>query len=358
MEAHTQEYLENATWRREELEASMWRPDLPYAKKRLDAYALPSGGWDALPVATFDVQSVGPQPKRIVLGDVTPTTPQEWQAAGEEVFWWMPMRRDPYLEVLADRPDLWPSFGIQTDAHGNARGLVRYNDVLGVPRVAVTCGFCHADGGHPGKANTDLDFGGARAALGATVGGEWPVGTIDVTDDNVDDPVAIPDIYNVEHQQFINHSASVKVHSPASLAIRFETQFVEGHAMMARVPRSRVWALTQFVIGLAPTTTTPADGANQAFEKRCGTCHLADEAYGGGLVPAELLNTPTAAAFSPMRGTGYLKVPTLLGVSQRTSFLSDASMHSLVEVVASGHPYGEPPSPDESQDILNFLSTL
>lgn len=356
---HTDDYLHDTQWRRAELEDSLWRPELPYAQKRLDAYALPSGGWDALPEFQVNVESVGKNPKTITVTNERPTTQKQWLELGEQIFWYMPMRRDPYLEWIATQPQLWNELGLQSDSQGNLLGLVRYKDPLGRARVAVTCGFCHHDNGRVGAANSHLDLGRARAMFGSAVGQDWPTGTVDVTDDHVNDPVAIPDLFNVEHQAYINHAASVRVASPASLAIRFESQFIEGQSMMARPSRAQVWALTMFVVSLDSDTqpNTELPGFN-VFQTACASCHQPEHAFGGTLSPPEAVNSDPTVVHSPMRGTGYFKVPTLLGASKSTTFMNDASLHSLEDVLRTGHPTGETLPENDLQNLLQFLNTL
>ena len=156
---NTSSYLDDSTWRRSELEASMWRSDLPYAQKRLDAYALPSGGWDRLREFNPTVMSVGENPKTTTIDASIPTSRQAWIELGEQVFWNLPMRRDGYLNHLIDSPELMKEVGIQSDELGNIRGLVRYDDAFGKEHVGLTCGFCHGDQGVAGAANQNLDLG-------------------------------------------------------------------------------------------------------------------------------------------------------------------------------------------------------
>ena len=362
---HTPNYLEDTSWRRAELEASMWMPDLPYARKRLDAYALESGGWDRLPEYDPVVWTVGENPERIEIPTELPADRDGWLALGEQVFWNLPMRRDGYLEWLVNRPDEAAKFGLQTDDRGNLRGLVRYEDPTVGTRVAVTCGLCHGDQGVAGAPNQRLDLGGARAALAVAHGGEagpegnWGPGTVDVTDDQIMDAVAIPNLWSLENQQYINRSGAVALASPASIAIRFETQYIEGHAMMTRPPRVLTWALAMYVHALSSPTTPDMELPGYAvFERECVSCHQPDEAFGGGLFDAAVLNSNPRAAQSPLRGTGMYKIPALIGVSNQTRFMNDASVESLETVVSGGHPFGQKLSESDQHQLLEFLHTL
>ncbi len=362
---HAPDYLESREFRRAELEASLWKPELPYARKRLTAYGLERGGWDLLPEFEVKVTTVGENPTEIELSSDVPQTREEWLALGEQVFWYAPMRRDGYLLWLSERPELWDELGLQADADGNIRGVVRYTDPLGDQRTAITCGACHGDQGIAGAANKNLDLGRARAIFGEengldnTLFGTWGPGTVDVTDDGVTDPLAIPNLWNLDTQTHINHSAAIKLDSPAALAIRFETQYIEGQSLLRRPNRVIPWALAMYVYSLKPGTRPDTSlPGHTTFEQKCGSCHQADKAFGGGLIPADSINADPLASNSPLRGTGYYKVPTLLGISNSDRFMNNAKVDSLEDVIDSGHPYGETMSENDKVEILEFLNTL
>ncbi len=206
---NAQRYLTDRAWRRQHLETSLWRPELPYARKRLDSYGLERGGWDKLQTITPTVAPVRADGQasdvhndgQNLLPQQLPTTVEGWRALGKEVFWKMPMRRDAYMEWIAQRPELWDDVGLQTDQDGNIRGLTRFEDARGNQRVGLTCGICHGDNGVAGKAARQLDLGHARAlfsqALGNTPGTfeNWGPGRVDVTSDSVDDPLTIKNLY-------------------------------------------------------------------------------------------------------------------------------------------------------------------
>lgn len=363
-------YLEDRSWRRAELEASLWMPEIPYAKKRLEAYALDDRGWDHLPQMQFATERVGANPKTIHFGTEVPTSREEWLALGKSVFWDMPMRRDGYLEWLAEHPEHWERSGLQTDEEGNLRGIVKFQDVTGRTRMGVTCGICHGDQGVDGATNDSLDLGYARYVFGQAVGAnfedgkDWGPARVDVTDDNVPDPISIPSLWSLEHQSHINKSGAIRLNSPAALAIRFETQFIEGHAMMARPNRIHVLALAMYVYSLesgtqhaAPLTAT-AEKGKEVFMANCSECHNPKSGYGGGLIAASMVNSDPLATQSPMRGTSFFKIPTLVGVSNQGRFMADGKIDSLEGVLDSGHPTGEPLNEDDRNHLLDFLNTL
>lgn len=363
-------FLEDRAFRRAELEASLWMPEIPYAKKRLEAYGLDDRGWDHLPEMKFTTERVGANPKNITFETEVPTSREDWLALGKKVFWDMPMRRDGYLEWLAARPEHWERSGLQTDEDGNIRGIVKFQDVTGRTRMGVTCGICHGDQGVDGATNDSLDLGYARYVFGQEVGAnfedgkDWGPGRVDVTDDGVSDPISIPNLWALSQQSHINKSGAIRLDSPAALAIRFETQYIEGHAMMARPNRVHVLALAMYVYALqsgtehAEALTAEATAGKQVFETTCAECHIPQTGYGGGLVAASMIDSNPMATQSPMRGTSFFKIPTLVGISNQGRFMADGKIDSLEGVLDSGHPYGESLGEDDRNHLLEFLNTL
>ncbi|MEL6182381.1 MAG: hypothetical protein AAFS10_25720, partial [Myxococcota bacterium] len=353
---HTDTWLTDRAWRRERLEEALWDPELPYARKRLGSYGLEVGGWDLLPEIEDRVEPVSPttmaQP---FVGEPLlteqPQTEAEWRALGERAFWTMPMRRDAYAEWLVTRPDLWDAVGLQKDAEGNLRGLVRFRDARGQTRVGITCALCHGNQGRAGEANRTLNLGLARALyieeyLGREPGvyAHWGAGRVDVTDDDIDDPLAIQDLWGVPWLSHLNNSGGIRNVSPASLAVRFETQFIVGHALEARPNRTLIWALTLYLLTFERPNPEPDMGSRGAslFAQRCASCHNPERGYSGGLVEAELLTSDPTAAFSPLRGTGSYKTPSLLGVGHGGPYLHDGTVPNLAALLDQGHPFGEP----------------
>ena len=365
MMEHTDDYLNDHEFRREQLEGSLWRPDLPYASKRLNAYALDGQGWDLLPTFDVTVKSVGATPTTTTLSSEIPTTREEWLALGEQVFFHMPMRRDAYLEWAVRDREIAEGVGLEYDDAGNVRGVVEFTDGYGDTRQGATCGMCHANDGVPGQPNEELDLGMARALFGEEFGidnsryAEWGPGTVDVTDDQVGDALAIPSLWSLEHQSHINTSGAIKLATPAALAIRFETQYIVGHSMLERPHRVFVWALTMYVLSLeADTEPDHSDPGFDVFERACAGCHSPEHDYGGPLIDAATINYDQRAANSIYRGTGYYRTPTLVGVSKSDRFMHDAKVTSLDELLASGHPNGGVLDVEEREDLLSFLNSL
>lgn len=370
-------YVTDRAWRREVLEDALWRPDLPYSRSLLSAYALPEGGWDLLPLqssrtalftrADADALTRG-EPLRIddARAFAVPATPDGGDAIeaalGAEVFARLPMRADAWLDWLAGRPELWPQVGLSVNAAGAVRGLVRFADAEGRVRVGLTCAGCHAGDDVPGRGDRHLDLGHGRALYGAARGLDtdtletWGPGRVDVTDTDSDDPTAIPDLFHVGRATHLNHSGVVQVTSRSTLAVRFETQFVQGHRMRTRPERRLMWALATFVSGLGEDSAVGP--APAVFTARCAGCHDPARAFGGDLVEADALAVDPAVANDPERGTGAYKVPTLRGVSRNAPYLHDGSQPDLPALLAAGHPFGDTLPAAERAELLRFLNTL
>lgn len=387
IESHATDYLEDRAWRRTQLEDSLWMPELPYARKRLAGYALPEGegGWDLLPELGATVMPITradaergldqvPFAGEALAPERTPSTQQEWEALGERVFWHMPMRRDVYLEWVVTRPELWEEVGLETDARGELRGVVRFEDARGKIRIGATCAMCHGADGEAGRASRSIDLGRARVLFAEYTRGdrpatrpspyaEWGPGRVDVTDDAANDALAIPDLWGVKHLSHLNTSGAIEILNPATLAVRFETQYIVGHALEARPDRRLTWALAAFVLGLQTPTPTMTNSQNteageRVFGSACAGCHSPARGFSGGLIPAASLVSDPTAANSVLRGTAFYKTPSLHGISQGGPYFHDASAATLEDVLDVGHPTGAKISDEDRAHLLTYLQTL
>lgn len=371
MVEHAADYLrDDPTSRRSWLERGWWSPELSYTKQLKDHYGLPDEGWELLPELNFEIDSLSDAPfeGRPIFNGVTPTDKAGWLELGRIAFWRMPMRRDAYVEWLASKPELWDRFGVERDAKGAARGLVRYRDSRGQVRTGMSCGFCHGEQGLEGKANKSMDLGGARAAFREARGLEpgdfssWGPGMVDVTDDQVIDPLAIPNLWGASVQDYFNASGSVKIEQPGVAAVRFETQYIINHGYEVRPPRALTWALATYVYSLRPPEHGELElnqSGERVFMARCASCHNPDEGYSGGLVLAESIKSDPQASRSITRGTGSYRVPSLLGVSTGGPYLHDASAPDLEALLtSSGHPYGQAIEDQDRADLIEYLNQL
>src|SRR5690606_31786250 len=127
----------------------------------------------------------------------------------------------------------------------------------GEARVGITCALCHVaiEGGEVvvGRARRDFDYGGMRLAYhrdsGAPLDPElarrmasWGPGRADITEDDDEDPVAIPDLWRLRELGALTQAATLRhaelgADAPLALAIRQETQLLHANRERARPPR-------------------------------------------------------------------------------------------------------------------------
>ncbi|MFT7580908.1 MAG: mono/diheme cytochrome c family protein [Myxococcota bacterium] len=389
-------YLTDADARRALLESALWRPQLPYSSELLDSYGLGDRGWDLLPpqptttrpftVADAEAlaggQTLDGSDVVELLPAVLPNDEAGWRNLGRRVFAHLPMREDGYLTWLASNPKVWPDVGVTPRDDGSVRGLVVFPRARGGAAVGVTCAFCHGGDDLLGRGDRRLDVGEIRArhaeALGRTARNlrDWGPGRADVTDDGVPSITAIPDLWGVGKAAYLNASGAIAVDSLGTLAMRFETQYIKGHRMRTRPARTLMWALAQFLAELTPptapardtTTRSPfaassappalVDAGRESFDQRCARCHQPDRAFSGRLVRADVLAVEASVATTPERGTGFYKVPSLLGVRGNAPYLHDGSVPTLHALLASGHPLGNAPDESTRNALTAYLQTL
>lgn len=347
-------------------------PSLPYSRKLLSAYGMEGQGWELLPLMGEQTGAFRrSDSERLAAGFEIPTDDMisvrdRDMPLGKSVFHYFPMRGDKWLDWLVKSPQHWDEVGLRVRTDGTVHGVIRYIDDMGSPAVAVTCALCHSapttrSNFHDGRATRTLDLGKARTlwknAYGIAAGDEahWGQGRIDVTDDGVNGPTAIPDLFGLSHARYLNCSGVIEVVDPAVPAMRFETQYILGHEMRARPARDLTVALANFLMSLTPQTQPAA--VPQAFTDHCAGCHDPDAGFSGGLVDAKLVGTDTTAAYTPARGTGYYKVPSLLGLSHGGPYFHDASAETVDEVLERHAPLEALTSEARSQ-ITTFLLTL
>ena len=393
-------YLSDPAWRRRALETSLQSHDNTYARQRLTHYGLVTGGWDALPewnprsrpVTTDDVRvaneasPLAPPPSEPLWDRARPSTREGWAALGREVFERYPLRVEVFMEWGLRHPEALSAAGVRPGPDGRYPGLVAFRDIDGRARVGITCALCHTDpserGVVYGRARRDFDYGRLRLAFhrdtGVAVDPElarrmatWGPGRADVTEDEAEDPVAIPDLWGLRHQQSLTQAGTIRHVGPAALAIRQETQLLDSNHQRVRPPRELAWALAVYLYGLEPPPrdpeTSPRDGASLArgrelFTQRCASCH-SNPAYGGPPVPAERVGTHPALARGSARGTGLYRPPALIRVADAAPYLHDASVATLDALfsparVGQGHPWGTRWPDDERRDLVAWLRTL
>lgn len=387
-------FLEDTHARRAALEASLTNPENMYSRIRLAAYGLGDRGWDLLPVwnprsmpidatlaatlANGEIPGL-PDDRAPLWNGAVPATMPEWIALGRRVFFEYPMRAEIFMEYALTEPELATNVGVQRTATGEIPGLVVFANVDGENRVGITCAICHANvkGGEivAGQARRSFDYGRLRVTFDrvhGTLRDEelakrmllWGPGRADVTEDDDEDPVAIPDLWGLRDQRWLTQAGTIRHDSPLALAIRQETQLTDSNHARIRPPRELAWALAMYVYSLKPPARTSAPQPKGAalFADHCARCHY-NAAYGGTTVTAASIGTDPALATGKGRGTGKYRVPGLLDVASGAPYLHHGAVKSLDELLSPtrtepGHRPGTTLSADDRAALIAFLGTL
>jgi mono/diheme cytochrome c family protein len=387
-------YLTDTATRRAALEKALTNPSNMYSRIRLNAYGLGSRGWDLLPVwnprsipittAMTPTLERGEMPevpasRKPLWNGVTPSTMDEWVALGRRVFFEYPMRAEVFMEYALANPDLARDVGVQRAASGDIPGLVVFANVDGDTRVGIACAICHSsvhDGQVVvGRARRSFDYGRLRLTFDRAHGtvrspaeakrmASWGPGRADVTEDDDEDPVAIPDLWGLREQRFLTSAGTITHDSPLALAIRQETQLTDSNHARVRPPRELAWALAMFIYSLKPPPTDVASSPRGAelFKEHCTRCH-SNAAFGGALVTATTIGTDPSLATGRGRGTGKYRVPALLDVANGAPYLHHGVVSSLEELLsptrkAPGHVAGTQLAADEKAALITYLRAL
>jgi cytochrome c5 len=404
-------YLDDSAFRRAAVVGSLTNPNNTYSRQRLTSYGFATRGWDALPEwnpksvvmtgAMADAILGGGRPTvppetRPIWDGRRPSTVAEWATLGREVFFRYPLRTEVFVEWALAHRDTAERVGVRAVSDGSYPGVVAFVDTRGEMQVGMTCAICHADvvDGHlvVGRARRSFDYGALRLAYHAATGTNvepglarrmqtWGPGRADVTEDDDEDPVAVPDLWGLRHQTFLTQAGTIKHTGPAALAIRQETQLLTSNHQTVRPPRELAFALAVFLYGLEPPPAVPARDLAAAargkaiFERQCTTCH-SNGAGGGELVRAERVDVDRALATGGARGTGYYRPAALVRVADAAPYFHQGAISTLEDVLGverfeptytkgflgpgpvGGHRYGTHLEAADRDALLVYLRTL
>jgi hypothetical protein len=417
MLAEAAQYLDDSDFRRSALVASLVNPKNTYSKQRLDAYGLKTAGWDLLPVwnpqsvpattaTAADLRAhrpltIDPGAPRLWDGR-RPSTMAGWVALGREVFFGYPLRVEIFMNWAFEHPDVGERVGVRAASDGTYPGVRIFTDIQGKTSLGITCAICHASIDEHGRvtvgdARRVFDYGALRNAYHEQTGvpverdlarrmKSWGPGRADVTEDDDEDPVAIPDLWGLRHQTTLTQAGTINHAGPTALAIRQETQLLTSNHQRIRPPRELAYALALFVYSLAPepsaagATTASSDpqitrGRELFASAGCKECH-SNAVLGGAPVPAERIGTDRALAFGGARGTGTYRPPALLRVSAAAPYFHQGAVPTLEDVLSparleptyassplgkgavAGHVFGtELPAPDR-EALVSYMRSL
>jgi cytochrome c2 len=404
-------YVDDPAFRRSALVASLTNPDNIYSRQRLSRYALATRGWDLLPewnpravVLTGAMVEGLRAGRRPALDDATPAlwdgarpaTMAAWVSLGREVFFRYPLRREVYLEWAIARADGGAPFGVASAGDGSVPGAVAFVDTSGRSQVGMTCAMCHAsvEGGRVvvGQARRGFDYGALRSAYHVATGAyvhpelarrmrTWGPGRADITEDDDEDPVAIPDLWGLRHEAFLTQAGSLRQAGPAALAIRQETQLLTSNQQAVRPPRVLAYALAMYLYALRAPESVPAPASpalvrgKELFLHDCATCH-SNAAGGGDLVRVDRVETDAALARGAARGTGAYRVAPLVRVARAAPYFHHGAVATLDDVLSParltasyaggvlgpgpvpGHPYGTDLLRSDRDALVTYLDTL
>lgn len=409
MLAEARLYLDDAGFRRSVLTDSLTNPKNTYSRQRLDAYGLGTRGWDLLPeynpislpitAGRADELRAGrmptvPEGTAPLWNGVRPASMPEWVALGREVFFGYPLRSEVYMKWAIEHPAEAARVGIRPDAGGEFLGARLFVDVDGKAAIGITCAVCHTDVDAEGRATIGrarrgFDYGALRLAYHEATKiptdpelarrmRTWGPGRADVTEDEDEDPVAIPDLWGLRHQTHLTQAATIRHVGPTALAIRQETQLLHSNHQKVRPPRELAYALAMYLYSLEPPPKPALRAAPKGkalFEEHCKGCH-ANEAYAGDPVSSARIGTDPALATGGARGTGKYRPAALLRVADAAPYFHQGAVPTLDDVLSperlrpgyarsslgkgpvKGHDYGtDLPAPDRAA-LVDYLKTL
>src|ERR1019366_1410571 len=247
-------YLDDASFRRAELEASLVNPSNAYSQLRLARYASGDGAdWERLPewnppvepIVASELDAPGGASttalsRRAVPLALPATVASEDDPAlvalGELAFHRYPTQVGAYFGVGLTSRSAAARYGLWVDETRGVGGLVRARMADGSGAVSLTCSTCHSAQGAEGDLvaglpNARLDVGAATLAAqgvpeGAATGdpiAAWGPGRVDVTTTAGTEPVRIPDLRPVRWLTHLQQDATVRSRDLTALAIRIET---------------------------------------------------------------------------------------------------------------------------------------
>ena len=358
-------YLDDPSFRRAEMVASLVDPSNEYSQARLGHYeAGGAGDWSLLPewnppaetIAAAELDAPGgasstslstsAAPLALPASVVSADDPA-LLALGEAAFTRYPAQLATYLSVAVTTRSAAAQYGVWIDETRGVGGLVRARMADGSGAIALTCSSCHASrnaGGvwSPGLPNASLDVG---AAIVAAQGGlldaassaamlAWGPGRLDVTTTTGTEPARIPDLRPVRWLTYLQQDATVRAPDLATLAIRLETLVITSNDQALRPPRIVMLALAAYVTSFAgglPALDAAASASPQGaalFASQCAGCHT-PPGLTGEPVPLATVGTDPTLGLSPVRGTGAYRVPSLHGVGSRGPLLHDGTVPTV-----------------------------
>lgn len=401
-------YLDDTSYRRAELEASLVDPTNGYSALRLAHYATgASGDWDRLPEwnppaeiidateldapggASATALSARAQALKLPARPTSSNDPS-LVAFGAMAFQRYPVQLAPYLSVALASRDASVRYGVWVDNERGVGGLVRARMADGSGGLAVTCATCHARSQNEqiedGLPNAPFNLGAAMIdaaridPANAPAIAAWGPGRLDVTTRMGTEPARIPDLRPARWLTYLQQDATVRARDLTALAIRIETLIITSQNEVVRPPRIVPLALAAYLLSLGDALPAVDQEAlssrgGHIFESTCSSCH-GPPGLTGEPVAVPAIGTDPTLGRSADRGTGTYRVPSLHGVGTRGPLLHDGTVASLDVMfdparvrsdfsgrlhgsgAIEGHPYGLDLDATDRAALLEFLGGL
>jgi mono/diheme cytochrome c family protein len=330
--AELRHYDDDATFRREVLERSLVNPSNAYSRLRLEAYT--DARWGSLPEWNPEVRT---------------SDAATWQKLDVASARW----EDGSLIELGRRAFF--EYPTQLDVGDRVPRTVVAHVPDGSAVRAFTCASCHAS-------TVDGMLIAGRNDPDADVQDVSTPGRVDVTDDGVDDPIAIPDLRPIRFQTNMHHAATWR-NGLVPLAIRIETLIVTSLGGVVRPPRKVAAALALYLWSLGAQRREPAEGLGaDVFARECSGCH-SGAGLSGSPVALDAVGTSPLVGRSADRGTGFLRVPSLVHVGDRRRLFGSGEVDDIAMLLdpsrtAAGHRFGLALSVEERAALLAYLQSL
>jgi mono/diheme cytochrome c family protein len=235
----------------------------------------------------------------------------------------------------------------------------------------LTCASCHASVEERGALlygvpNHRIDLGKARDDYTGTMSlySTWGRGRVDIAADGKDNPVVIADVRVARYQRYLHRTANIRS-SLEALALRLETGLIVAHRKVVRPDRKAAFSLAYYLWTLGdkfdPERSLRHSG-RPVFERHCASCHQGPS-HSGKPIPPAVIDSPVAKMGGAARGTGKVRIPSLLGVSDRKRLLfggEAAGIDGLLDPgrQEGGHFVGASLSAGERSAIRDYLSEL
>jgi mono/diheme cytochrome c family protein len=368
----------DAGLRRDCLVRSLENQQNHYARERITRYT--PQDWGKLRVADFKTRPVRPAD----LGRPTPKPDETWQTIpsgdfpttaeglakrGLQVFTRFPAQLEESMFPVLRDPAGPARYGLWQTSE-SVGGLV-WVSLPGGVFPALTCSSCHASTGEDGQLRLGVphhlfDIGKAKddgmhmRGLYST----WGPGREDIAADGQDNPVVMADLRPVRFQSHLHRTANVR-NSLMALALRVETGMITAYNSKVRPEARDAFALAYFLWTLGDSLDTQAaqrHSGRPILERHCSACHQGPALAGPPILPATI-HSPVATMPNTSRGTGKIRVPSLLGVSARRLLLYGGQAHGIDEFLnpdrqQGGHAVGATLTDGERREIATYLKSL